>query len=234
MGRIAFITTLLVFAYRTLGAGYIICDDLLCDDVKPKTETVEQLTRINLLTSAARWLPVRELTGNNDHPQITKSMNLCGLSGTMKYPWCASSHSEIFHHAKITTTISARVVDWFKTNIIWEHTWKTPLPKQYLQPGMSIGFFYTKLNRYGHIGLLAHTSSKYVFLYEGNTSPKGQFDPETFEELNNIGTGVTREGDGFYPKVRPWATVGVIADKCLSGNSFTERYNEYLKATKNK
>jgi hypothetical protein len=94
---------------------------------------------------------------------------------------------------------------------------------------MSVGFYYSKLKRYGHIGLLVHSGSKYAYTYEGNTSAKGQFDPETFEKLAEIGTGVQRDGDGFYPKTRPWYTIDVISDKCLEGVEYSKRYDRYLK-----
>jgi hypothetical protein len=226
MGRIIFITAILVLTCGALGASYTVCSDLHRNDVKK--ERIERNTRANVLESAKRWIGVRELTGNNDHPMITKSMKLCGLRGDKKYPWCASSHSEIFDNAMLSTVISARVVDWFKSNVIWERKWSTPIPDRYIRPGMSVGFFYERLNRYGHIGLLVHKSSKYAYTYEGNTSSKGQFDPETFENVEEVGTGVNRDGDGFYPKVRPWYMIDVISDKCLQGKDFDRRYYDYL------
>lgn len=217
-----------------MGSDYIVCDNLQCNDVRKNKRQVkiENNIRVNVLNSAKRWLGVRELTGNNDHPMITKSMKLCGLRGDKKYPWCASSHSEIFDNAGVSTVVSARVIDWFKANVIWEREWKVQIPFRYLRTGMSLGFFYEHLNRYGHIGLLVYPSSKYAYLYEGNTSAKGQFDPETFEHIEEIGTGVNRDGDGFYPKVRPWNSIDVVGDKCLQGETFIKRYDEYLQKVK--
>jgi hypothetical protein len=217
-----------------MGFTNCIRDNIRSNDVE-KVEVVhapEPSANQRVLESAKRWLPVRELTGNNDHPMITVSMELCGLPGDKKYPWCASSHSEIFDHAKVNTVKSARVVDWFKEYVVWERSQNHPIPKKYLSPGMSVGFYYKKLNRYGHIGLLVHSTDKYAYTYEGNTSPKGQFDPETFENLEAIGTGVQREGDGFYPKIRPWYSIDVISDKCLQGAEFSDKYGQYLKNAK--
>ena len=232
MEQFRLLAAIFVFAFGTLGSTDCICTDLCCNDVKGKAAKIENRTRANVLRSAKRWLGVRELTGYNDHPMITKSMQLCGLTGNKGYPWCASSHSEIFAYAGLNTTVSARVMSWFKANVIWERKWGTGIPKRYVRAGMSVGFYYNKLNRYGHIGLAVYKTGKYIYLYEGNTSSKGQFDPETFENVEEIGTGVNRDGDGFYPKVRQWQSIDVIADKCLQGKRFIERYDEYLQKVK--
>ena len=229
MARIIRLTTIFILTCGTLGAYSSPCDSLQRNDVRKNR--IESNTRNNVLKSATRWLGIQELTGNNDHPMITLSMELCGLPGDKKYPWCASSHSEIFDHANLSTVISARVIDWFKSNVIWDRASEITIPHRYIRPGMSVGFYYKKLNRYGHIGLLVHSSSKYAYTYEGNTSAKGQFDPETFEQIELIGTGVQRDGDGFYPKVRPWYQIDVISDKCLQGRKFINRYDAYLQKT---
>ena len=210
-----------------MGVNPGICADLPCD-VLTKKEIRETQLRAKVIQSAARWLDVRELTGNNDHPMITKSMLLCGLSGKKGYPWCASSHSEIFDHAGVSTVSSARVVDWFKANVIWERKWNVQLPKHFLRPGMSLGFHYQRLNRYGHITLLVYASDKRTYCYEGNTSDKGTFDATTFEMVD-LEEELEREGDGFYPKVHSYYEIDVIADKCLQGKNFINRYDNYFK-----
>ena len=227
MERIIRLATILILTCGALGAHSGPCDNLQRNDVRK--DRIENNTRNNVLESATRWLGIQEITGNNDHPMITLSMELCGLPGDKKYPWCASSHSEIFNHAKVNTIKSARVIDWFKEAVVWERNQNLPVPNKYLRPGMSVGFYYEKLKRYGHIGLLVHSSGKYAYTYEGNTSAKGQFDPETFDRLEIIGTGIQREGDGFYPKVRPWYMIDVVSDKCLQEKDFINRYDKYLK-----
>ena len=231
MERIIRFAAILVLTCGTLGSCDSPRDHVHKDVIENKdvAKETEAEIRNDVLTSAKRWLDVRELTGNNDHPMITKSMELCGLRGDKKYPWCASSHSEIFSYAELYTVISARVIDWFEDAVIWERNQNLPIPSKYLRPGMSVGFYYEKLERYGHVGLLVHSGSKYAYTYEGNTSAKGQFDPETFEKLEEIGTGVQRDGDGFYPKTRPWYTIDVISDKCLRGAKYSDRYDRYLK-----
>lgn len=231
MGKVIALATILILAIGALGIDTCSSNNLSGDvlEKKEQRDSLRELSvRSKVIESASRWLGVREITGRNDHPMITKSMRLCGLRGDKGYPWCASSHSEIFHHAGVSTIISARVVDWFKSNVVWERKWKTPLPKYLLMPGQSLGFYYEKLNRYGHITLLVYASDKRTYCKEGNTSPRGSYDPATFEMVD-LGEDTERDGDGFYPKVHSYYEIDVISDKCLQGKDFTHRYDSYLK-----
>jgi len=175
-----------------------------------RREKIESTARQNLLGSAERWLNVRELSGNNDHPMITKAMKLCGLSGKKGYPWCAACQSEIFYHADISAPHSARVVDWFKSNIIWKREWGDN--PHSAKAGMMAGLYYQRLGRYGHIGMIIAEDNNNYYLLEGNTNIAG-----------------SREGDGFYRKIRSKKSVAVISDKVLKGNDFDQRYYNYLK-----
>lgn len=226
MAKIITLAAIFIFTAQTLGNNVCTGIDLPCD-VLSKKELRENKLRAKVIKSGERWLGVRELTGNNDHPMITKSMKLCGLSGKKGYPYCASSHSEIFNNAGVETVRSARVVDWFKSNVVWERKWNTPLPKHLLRPAQSLGFHYPRLNRYGHITLLVYASDKRTYCYEGNTSDKGTFDPATFEMIDRD-EDTEREGDGFYPKVHSYYEIDVISDKCLQGKNFVNRYDKYL------
>ena len=74
---------------------------------------IRKKASLRLISEAQTWLEVVELTGNNDHPRISESMALCGLSGDKGYPWCASSQAKIHFDANLHAPHSARVVDWF-------------------------------------------------------------------------------------------------------------------------
>jgi hypothetical protein len=165
----------------------------------------------NLLASAGRWMNVRELTGNNDHPMITRAMKLCGLDGNKGYPWCAASQAEIHDHAGIPAPHSARVVDWFQQNVVWEKRFGElpPFPKQ----GMVGGLYYRKLGRLGHIVLIVGEDRNNYYTLEGNTNVAG-----------------SREGDGFYKKVRSKESISALADYCLGGRLFFLTYDEYIQS----
>ncbi len=226
MGKMFIVAAIFSIALGTLGTVDSSRVNL-SGNVLTRAEKREIETRNNVIESAKRWLGVRELTGKNDHPMIKQSMKLCGLCDTCGYPWCASSHSDIFNHAGVSTVISAAVKDWFKSNVVWERSWGVQMPKQYLQPAQSLGFYYPKLKRYGHISLLVYASDKRLYCYEGNTSSRGQFDPQTFE-LIDAGEDRERDGDGFYAKTHSYYEIDVISDKCLQGRNFITRYNAYL------
>lgn len=228
MGKLISLATIFILTCGTLGTNNCLC----CNPKRTvkkteRKERVEKEVRNNVLESAKRWLFVTETTGRNDHPMIEKSMKLCGLCGTCGYPWCASCQTEIFVFAGIETIRSARAADWFKQNVVWRSSWGT-IPKELLMPGMVVGYYYHKLGRVGHIGLLVGWDKNNLYVYEGNTSPRGLFNPENFQSLSEADLNVVREGDGFYPKTRRWTDISVISDKCLQGNDFIRRYDDYL------
>ncbi len=124
---------------------------------------------------------------------ITGAMNLCGLDGDKGYAWCAAAQAEIFYVAEIEAPRSARVVDWFN-----ENSWQMKhgkIPVGIKPEGMVGGLYYNNLGRLGHIFLIVGEDKNNFFTMEGNTNIAG-----------------SREGDGFYKKVRPKSTVATLAD----------------------
>ena len=166
----------------------------------------------NLLNSAKRWTGVEELTGNNDHPMITQAMKLCGLPGDKGYPWCAACISEIHYSANVPAPHSARVTAWFKNNVVWKREWGE---KQFtVKQGMVGAIYYSHLGRYGHIVLIIAQDNNNYYTLEGNTNAAG-----------------SREGQGFYKKIRSKKSIAAIADYCLSGQLFSDEYDNLLKRT---
>lgn len=164
-----------------------------------------------VIKSAERWMGVRELTGNNDHPMITKAMRLCRLDGNRGFPWCAAAMAEIHDEAAIPAPRSARVVDWFKTNVVWKREWGD-LVGGINTNGMVGALFYQHLGRYGHIVLIVGQDKNNYYTLEGNTNLAG-----------------SREGDGFYRKIRRKTSIAAMADYTLSGTLWFEEYEEILK-----
>ena len=228
MAKVIAMAAILIIAAQAFGNNDCPCDDIH-GNVLTRKEKKESQLRARIIESAKRWIGVVEITGRNDHPMISKSMHLCGLDSTKGFPWCASSHSEIFHHTGVSTVISAAVKDWFKSNVVWERKWGVPIPKHLIQGGMSLGFHSRKYNRYAHISLSVVASDKRVYCAEGNTSPKGRYDPATFE-IYDPETDVERDGDGFYFKVHSYYEIDVISDKCLQGRDFINRYDSYIQS----
>jgi len=176
-----------------------------------KVEEARNNAAEDLLLSAERWINIRELTGNNDHPMITKAMELCGLSGNRGYAWCAASQAEIHDYAGLIAPHSARVMDWFSQNIVWIVEFgELPL---FDKRGMVGGLYYSNLGRLGHIVLIVGEDKNNYYTLEGNTNIAG-----------------SREGDGFYKKIRDKEHVVALADYCLIGNMFIKKYDDYLQS----
>lgn len=139
-------------------------------------------------------------------------MKLCGLPGDKKYPWCASSQAEIHFYVGIKAPHSARVVDWFKTNVVWKMEWGEMV---YHEVGMVGALYFSNLGRYGHIVLIVGEDKNNFYCKEGNT--------------NN---GGSRDGDGFYNTIRSKKSIAALADYCLSGQDFINKYGFYLQKFK--
>lgn len=163
-----------------------------------------------LIVSAERWLPVRELTGNNDHPMITRAMKLCGLRGDRGYPWCAAAQAEIHDYANIPAPTSARVVDWFVSNVVWKREWGQ-VSENINTRGMVGALYYQHLGRYGHIVLIVGEDKHNYFTLEGNTNLVG-----------------SREGDGFYRKIRRKNSIAALADYVVTGRQWLDFYENNL------
>jgi len=44
----------------------------------------------------------------------------------------------------------------------------------------------------------------------------------------NTNNGGSREGDGFYKTIRSKESISALADYCVSGKLFIEKYDSYL------
>lgn len=175
-----------------------------------KVDRIRDTARQNLVESAERWLGVRELTGHNDHPMITRAMKLCGLPGNAGYPWCAAAQAEIHDYAGLNAPTSARVVDWFAQNVVWKKQFGE-IPVNFDVRGMVGALYYRKLGRYGHIVLIIGEDKNNYYCLEGNTNLAG-----------------SNEGDGFYRTIRDKESIAALADYCLNGKLFFEKYDWYL------
>ena len=160
-------------------------------------EEIRKENSKNVIIQAYTWLDVVELTGNNDHPRITEAMKLCGLSGNKGYEWCAASQAKIHYDAGVEAPHSARVVDWFNQHVVWKTKYGDKLID--IKPGMVGALYYRNLGRYGHIVLIIAEDKNNYYTLEGNT--------------NSVGS---REGQGFYKKIRSKESISIIADYCLN------------------
>ena len=202
------------FRKIVLCIGLVLCSfGLVQGNIRKPVTEKRDIAVTNLIKSAERWLGVREVTGNNDHPMITKAMRLCGLPGNKGYAWCAASQAEIHEFAGVNSPHSARVVDWFRQNVVWESNWGCISPGA--KPGMVGALYYQDLKRYGHVVLIIGEDRNNYYTYEGNTNFWG-----------------SREGEGFYKKIRSKKDISALSDYCVSGKDFIELYDEFIQNNK--
>jgi len=172
-----------------------------------RRKRIEQTTRDNLLHTAELQVGVREATGHNDGKMVEKYLRATGLG--KGYPWCAAFQAYIHDRAEVPAPHSARVVDWFRGSTVWRQEFgKMPFAAK---RGMVGGLYFRRLGRLGHIFLIVGEDKNNYYTIEGNTNIAG-----------------SREGDGVYRKIRSKKSVAALADYCLVGQMFIDRYDWYL------
>ncbi|MFW5847341.1 MAG: hypothetical protein ACOCVF_00280 [bacterium] len=161
-----------------------------------------------LIEEALKHIDVREKTGNNDGHWVKLFLNITGLGEG--YPWCAAYVSFVHHHAGISAPRSARVVDWFKNNVVWKKEYGD-IPEEFNTEGMVGGLFYEHLGRLGHIFIIIGEDKNNFYTIEGNTNMGG-----------------SREGDGVYKKIRSKSLIATLGDYTVNKEFFEYLYGEYL------
>jgi hypothetical protein len=156
------------------------------------------------VATAASQLHVRE-SGHNDGKDVRKYLRSTGLG--KGYPWCAAFVSWCHQENNIPNPGSARVVDWFQANVIWQDRGLKDRPA--VEPGYVMGLYYPHLGRLGHIGIIEYEDKNNYYTIEGNTNQGG-----------------SREGDGVYRKIRPKRTVAALGDYCLSPKEYFKLMEE--------
>jgi hypothetical protein len=169
---------------------------------------VKPTIRERVVAVADSQVGVREATGSNDGKEVKKYLKVTGLPEGN--PWCAAYVSWVFEQVTPAGPRSARVVDWFKSNVCWLSGWGE-MP-YHSQPGMVGALYYQKLGRYGHIVLIVGEDKNNFYTIEGNTNIAG-----------------SREGDGVYRKVRSKESIAAIADYLVTPKEWIETYEKHLK-----
>lgn len=180
-----------------------------------------ELVSAKLIETAYQYEGLQEITGSNDHPQIQAWLKQTGLIG--QYAWCAAAMAGIHEEAGVPHPNSARVVDWFKTNVVWKKEFGK-IPEFTDIRGMVGAIYYRRLGRYGHIVMIVGEDKNNYYTVEGNTSPPS----------GNASENVVREGEGFFRKVRSKEYIAALADYCVSGSEFLILYDNYLQKMYNK
>lgn len=157
-----------------------------------------QPVRDKLVATAISQLHVRE-SGYNDGKDVRKYLRSTGLG--KGYPWCAAFVTWCHEENNIPNPCSARVVDWFDSNVVWHKDWRHNQPETL--PGYVGGLYYENRGRLAHIFIIEFEDKNNYYTVEGNTNRSG-----------------SREGDGVYRKIRPKQSVSALGDYCIGSKEY--------------
>jgi hypothetical protein len=142
--------------------------------------------RIQATDTLTSYLGVRELTGNNDGPEVEMFLASTGLNPKGQYPWCAAFISYVFQANGLEVPqYSARAAAWFPPEKV--------IPDKKAIAADLYSLYYRNLGRIGHIGMYLYpylNDTPYVVGGEGNTNAQG-----------------SREGNQSAKRFRPRATI---------------------------
>jgi hypothetical protein len=137
------------------------------------------------------YIGVKELTGNNDGPEVEMFIASTGLDPKGGYPWCAAFISYVFQANLLSVPKwSARAASWFPPEKV--------IPDKEAIEGDLFSLWYRNLGRIGHIGMYLEpylNDTPYVVGGEGNTNAQG-----------------SREGNQAAKRLRPRATIHNSSD----------------------
>ncbi len=155
--------------------------------------------RFELLQNLTKQFDVREISPNSS-PDIDKYLHSVGFD----YPvaWCAAFVSWNLSTLQIPNPNSAWSPDFAKDkDVIWYSKTGYKQKGYTAKCGDVVTFFYTSLNRVGHVGFfIKQDKSGYFITIEGNTNKSG-----------------SRTGDGVYMKKRDSRKVFAISQYIKEG-----------------
>jgi uncharacterized protein (TIGR02594 family) len=133
-------------------------------DVFPQ-ERVSEPSRMTPFALAQRYVGIKEMAGNKDHPLILWWLSLCGLGdGTHdETPWCSAFVNGMAWELRLPRSKSAAARSWLGVG----------LPVRYLteaRPGHDIVIFWRgeKDGPFGHVGFFAGVEGTDVLVLGGN------------------------------------------------------------------
>ena len=166
MGKITGIVALVCLLNCTVRGEPSGCDGDKCNNVITEAQPNIRAQVVDTLVS---YLGVKELTGNNDGPEVEMFIASTGLDPKGQYPWCAAFISYCFQaNGLAVPRHSARAAAWF-------HPEKIIADKKAIE-GDLFSLYYANLGRIGHIGMYLepyHNPTPYIVTGEGNTNAQG-------------------------------------------------------------
>jgi len=156
------------------------------------------ILRARLVDTLEHQLQVRELTGNNDGPEVERYLKF--VKQSKGAPWCAAFVSWNLNAVGVTAPPNPKTA-WSpafaepKYQVWSQQLAKSGKRKFQIRPGDVFTLYFPNLKRVGHTGFITAGKDNYWYTIEGNTAPYG-----------------SREGDGVYKLKRPKAKIYAITN----------------------
>lgn len=145
--------------------------------------------RLQLIDTAQSYVGVKELTGNNDGPEVEKFLANVGFGPG--FAWCGAFTSYVYDVNLLPNPHSAWSPNWGLTkDVIWQTGQPIRVGMVRVRPGDAFTIYYQSKKRIGHVGLVYYTTPEYIYTIEGNTNAEG-----------------SREGNGVWIRKRRWDQV---------------------------
>jgi len=143
--------------------------DISHNVISPDTIKTEIDIRQNVVDTLVSYIGIKELTGNNDGPEVEMFIASTGLNPKGGYAWCAAFISYVFQANSLSVPkYSARAAAWFDEDHI--------IPNRDAIAGDLGSLYYARLGRIGHIVMYLEpfdNPTPYVTTGEGNTNAEG-------------------------------------------------------------
>ena len=136
------------------------------------SQSIEDMSRKDLVVILESQLYVRELTGNNDGIEVEEYLASVGLG--KGYPWCAAYTTWGLDQCSITNPQSAWSPHWARDkDVIWSQVLIKQRKESKPKAGDTFTLYYNKLKRVGHVGFILSEQEDYFITIEGNTNVAG-------------------------------------------------------------
>ena len=156
---------------------FLVCSAILGYGGNSRTAVIERYPviteitelRTQLIKIAESQVGIRELTGNNDGPQIEKYLKSVGLG--QGYPWCVAF--VVWCHLQISDNFQIPITAWspalFKYNVVY-HRFHKRIMEWIPRGGEVFGKYFASKKRIAHVGIIKMKFSNHYQTIEGNTS----------------------------------------------------------------
>lgn len=143
------------------------------------SQTVKRQYSVNYRDSIVSWyndhIGIKELTGNNDSPEISKMLKAAGAGE--KLPWCGAFINYPFYLFKLPRPSgAARAAAWSESpnRLVWKTGMK--FIQDSIKQADIATLYYTSLHRVGHVFAIDKVKNGMCTTWEGNTNAEGSRD----------------------------------------------------------